>query len=40
MKKSQFTDEQMISFIKQADSGLPMQSLKPFELFSLNKLFA
>jgi putative transposase len=27
MKKSRFTDEQIISFIKQADSGLPVQDL-------------
>lgn len=27
MKKSRFTDEQMISFIKQADSGLPVADL-------------
>jgi putative transposase len=26
-KKSRFTDEQMISFIKQADSGLPVADL-------------
>jgi hypothetical protein len=27
MKKSRFTDEQIISFIKQADSGLPVKDL-------------
>jgi putative transposase len=27
MKKSRFTDEQIISFIKQADSGLPVADL-------------
>jgi putative transposase len=27
IKKSRFTDEQIISFIKQADSGLPVQDL-------------
>jgi putative transposase len=38
MKKSRFTDEQIISFIKQADSGLPLQDLSRKHGFS-NALF-